>query len=95
MSVSLQLILKGQKTQQDALEGLKIQVFKGKGEEKKKKNSINLKIGPQGIQNICQETLFFNTLLHIKTADILKQLGQLITVCQRVYLFSATIKKAV
>lgn len=38
MSVSLQLILKGQKMQQDALEGLKILVFKGKGEEKKKKN---------------------------------------------------------
>lgn len=45
---------------QDAIEGLEIWVFKGKqeGEKKKEVSSVSLKIGPQGMQNMCQETLF-------------------------------------
>lgn len=46
---------------QDAIEGLEIWVFKGKQEGKKMKTkipSVSLKIGPQGMQSMCQETLF-------------------------------------
>lgn len=69
---AFKLILKGQKMQQDALEGLEIWVFKAKEEKKRKKEILLIwKLDLEGYR-ICVKRLFFNTLLHIKTADTLK-----------------------